>query len=175
MKQLLLLILSIGLISSAQAQDKIQKMPKFQAGISLAPLANSLTSIGYKTGVAINVAADLKKINDNFTLFGETGIVLFSGKGNDGSYKRPNGTLIPILAGVNYTSNNLKIGGGVGYSSFNTGDSEAGTVSGLTFSPRVSYSIGNFDVQFKYTSISVNSRYAWVDASNYQYGILYKF
>ena len=47
---------------------------------------------------------------------------------------------------LDYITNNLKIGVGIGYSSFNSGDeTEAGTVSGLTFSPRISYAIGKFD------------------------------
>ena len=102
--------------------------------------------------------------------------VVYLLNGYDGNYKRPNGTLIPIILGTNYITNNLKIGVGIGYSSFNSGDeTEAGTVSGLTFSPRISYAIGKFDAQFKYVSVSVNSKYAWVDPSHYQYGIVYKF
>jgi len=176
MKKFLLVICTITLFSTSKAQDKIEKFPNFQLGIALAPLANSITSFGYKTGVAITVSADLKRLNEDFMLFGETGLVLFSGNGYDGNYKRPNGTLIPIILGTNYITNNLKIGVGIGYSSFNSGDeTEAGTVSGLTFSPRISYAIGKFDAQFKYVSVSVNSKYAWVDPSHYQYGIVYKF
>jgi hypothetical protein len=176
MKKFLLVICTITLFSTSKAQDKTEKFPNFQLGIAIAPLANSMSSYGYKTGIAINVSANLKKLNEDIMLFGETGLVFFPGNGYDGNYKRTNGTLIPIILGANYITNNLKIGVGIGYSSFNSGDeTEAGTVSGLTFSPRISYAIGKFDAQFKYVSVSVNSKYAWVDPSHYQYGIVYKF
>lgn len=156
------------------AQENDKKLPSYQIGIALAPLSNSITGFAYKTGIAFNFSADLKKINENFLLFGETGLILFSGNGS-GRDKGPNGTFIPLILGANYVAENLKIGAGIGYSIFDSGDSEAGTVSGFTFSPRVSYSIGKFDLQAKYIRASTNSKYLWTDGSNYQYGIIYKF
>jgi hypothetical protein len=175
MKKLFLFFTTTFLFVVSNAQISEKKLPSFQVGIALAPLSNSITSISYNTGIAINVSADIKKINENLMLFGETGLILFPGNGSGSSYKSPDGTFIPFIFGANYISNNLKIGAGIGYSMFNSGDYEAGTVSGITFSPRVAYSIGKFDLQAKYINATSNSRYLWTNASNYQYGIIYKF
>lgn len=163
-KVLLFAVLSTVLLQLKAQENKAE----FKVGASLA-IPTGLLQLGHGIGYGVVFDADIYKINNNLNIYGEAGVLFFSGKSFLGD-KAPTATHIPVLGGIRYKSNDFFVGVGIGYGYYNFGTGD-GSESGLSFSPNIGYSLSKVDIIAKYNSTTTSS----VNANYIGIGGVYKF
>ena len=163
-KVLFIAILSTLLLQLKAQENKVQ----FKVGAALG-IPTGFLQLSHGIGYGVVLDADVYKISPTLNIYGETGVLFFSGKSFLGD-KSPIATHIPILGGIRYKSTDFFVGLGIGYGYYNFGSGN-GSESGFSLSPNIGYSLSKVDIIAKYNSTTTSS----VNANYISIGGVYKF